>query len=209
MTQIDKLLARAQTHKGFLDGTEKDIACLRQKLSSKEEELKQLIDHHTDMQWCFEYLDTLVKTESNRFIDKLEDLLNYAVSVIFDDRSYEIKIITDDNKRASIKLCYDEDDNRIEADIHMCGGGIRSVVGIIIQLFMLFHYGVEKILVADEAFSQISSEYLENLFTLLSNLSKSNGLKILLITHDSRVMQYASKRYTIKDGKAIKVGDNN
>ena len=203
MITIDKLVARAQTHKGFVDGTRNDVIRLRTDIDKKENNLNNLIEHHKDMQWCYQYLDSLIKADSNRFISKLESLLNDAMESIFNDYDYKIKIVTDDSKRAQIRLCYNEGEEQIESDIHLCGGGIRSVVGVVIQIFMLFHYGVEKILIADEAFSQISSEYLERVFSFLDILSTSNNLKILLVTHDSRVLEYASKQYVVEDGHAI------
>ena len=100
---------------------------------------------------------------------------------------------------------YDDDNgNRISPDIKDCGGGIRTVVGLLLQIFFLFHYNVEKILIIDEGLSQVSSEYLPNLFGLVDALAKKNHLKVLLITHDSRMTEYASRQYIV-DGNSAKL----
>ena len=38
---------------------------------------------------------------------------------------------------------------------------------------------------------------------LIQEMSEKKGLKILLITHDTRIVSYADKVYEIVDGKAI------
>ena len=202
MEPIKKLVDKAQKHKGLLEGTETDVQRLRLELEKKEQELQALTVWYGDMTCAYKYLDTLVKEESGRFISRLEGILNYGLKTIFDDRDYRAKIVVDDGKRAAIHLVYeDEDGNQISPDVKDCGGGIRTVVGLLLQVFFLFHYKVEKLLIVDEGLSQVSSEYLPNLFGLLDELAKKNHLKVLLITHDSRMTEYASKQYVVEANK--------
>ena len=203
MSKLDDLYSIAQQHKGFLDGTGADIARIRKDLSIREDGLAKLQQLHSDMDWCYRYLSALVKDESGRFIAKLQEILNYGVKTIFDDRDYSIEIVVEEGKRASVHLAYDDEDgNYISPDIRDCGGGIRTVVGVLMQVFFLFHYNVEKLLVIDEGLSQVSDAYLPNLFGLLDELAKKNSLKVLLITHDRRMTGYASAQYVVEDGEA-------
>ena len=206
MKQINKLVAQAQQHNGLIEAIRQDVSRLLENLVANNTELERINKRHGDMVWSYQYLDTLVKTESNRFISRLEELLNYGVSVIFNDRDYRLKIVIEEDKRASIHLLFtDEDGNEISPDIRDCGGGIRTVIAVIMQIFFLFHYQVEKVLIIDEGLSQISSEYLPNLFSLLDEIARNNGLKILLITHDSRMMEYATNTYVVDNHEARKV----
>ena len=203
MTRIGDLFITAQQHKGFLDGTERDIHRLEQELKNKEAELKEIILHKADLEWSYKYLDALVKVESERFIRKLEDILNYAMQVIFYDRDYSIQIKVEDNKRASIHLVYkDEDGNEISPDVKDVGGGVRTVIGVVLQIIFITCYDVERILIVDEGFSQLSENYSPKLFGLLDELSKTYGLKVLLITHDANIEQYADKSYVIENHKS-------
>ena len=61
----------------------------------------------------------------------------------------------------------------------------------------------EPILFVDEGFSQVSSQYLPNLFSIIQEVTKKNGLKLLLVTHDTRILKYADRRYEIQNGIAI------
>lgn len=209
MSRLDTLHAAAERHKGLLDGTKADIERLRRSIAEKENELILLQQHHKDMDWSYRYLDALVKAESGRFIGRLQEILDYGVKTIFDDRDYRVRIVVEDNKRASIHLVYkDEEGNEISPDIRDCGGGVRTVIGILAQVFSLFNYNVEKLLVIDEGLSQLSSNYLPNLFGLLDELAKENHLKVLLITHDDRMTEYASRQYIVEDHKVKEISGN-
>ena len=209
MSNLEKLVTSAQRHKGFLDGIQKDILRIRGELAQKEMALEQMQKHLTDMNWCYNYLDLLVKSESNRFITRLEELLDYGIKTIFYDRNYSIRVVVEDNKRVSIHLVYtDEDGNEITPDIKDCGGGVRTVVGVLLQIFFLFHYDSEKILIVDEGFSNVSSDYLPNLFGLIAELAEKNSLRILLITHDDRMKGYANRHYIVT-GHEVRLANNN
>ena len=202
MHKPNDLFLLAQKHKGLLDGTKQDIVRIRQELDAKEASLKVMREHRADMEWAYNYLDALVKNESNRFIKELEELLNSSVQTIFAERDYSVEIVVEDNKRASIHLKYvDEDGNEISPDVKDCGGGIRTVIGIILQVYFIFYSDVERVIFVDEGFSQVSSDFLPQLFGLLDELCKNNGLKLCLVTHDSRIMEYADKNYVVENNR--------
>ena len=203
MHSLNDVFLSAQKHKGFLDGTAQDVERIHKELADKEVSLKSMQEHRKDMDWAYNYLDVLVKNESNRFINQLQELLDSSVKAIFVDRDYSIEIRVEENKRASIHLVYeDEEGNLISPDVKEVGGGIRTVIGIILQTYFIFYSGVERIIFVDEGFSQVSSDFLPPLFSLLDELCKNNGLKLCLITHDSRIMEYADKNYIVENGKS-------
>lgn len=202
----DTLLEKAINHKAMIDAYRKDIANNKYMIEQKGKELKDLNSLYQTTQFSYEYLNKLVKEESSKFIKKLNDVLDYGVKTIFDDCNYSIEIRVSDNNKATIHLVYDDENgNKIDPIIQNVGGGIRTVVGLLMQIFFIFHYKTEPIIFCDESLSQISSAYLPNTFSLIDELAKKNGLKILLITHDERFIKYADKRYMIADGRAVEV----
>ena len=54
--------------------------------------------------------------------------------------------------------------------------------------------------------SQLSSTYVPSFLGLVEELAKKNGLRIVLITHDSRFLSYADKRYEVKNGTVTVLG---
>lgn len=199
---IDELLKKAITHKAVLDTAKKDIAnnsIMIQELTTKVKELNKSI---IDTKYISNYLDTLIKEESNKFIKNLNGMLDYGVKTIFDDCEYSIEIRVQDNK-ATIHLVYDDENgNKLEPDIKNCGGGIRTVVGYLMQVAFITHYRLEPIMFIDEGLSQLSSQYIPNFMELIRMMAEKNSLKVVLITHDDRFIDYATKHYEVKHGKA-------
>jgi hypothetical protein len=206
MSDFTDVVRKAISHKATLDTNRKDVKDNTILISKREEELKNVNEIYRVTKWSYSYLDTLVKEESGKFIKRLNDILDYGVKTIFYDCDYSVEIRVSDNNKATIHLVYDDDEgNKLEPDIQSCGGGIRTVIGLLLQVFFIFHYRVEKIIMIDEGLSQVSSQYLPNLFSLINELAVKNGMKILLITHDNRMLPYGTSHWEIQDGKAIKV----
>ena len=206
MRNFNEVVRNAISHKATLDASRKDVKDNSILIKKREEELENVNEVYRVTKWSYSYLDTLVKEESGKFIKRLNEILDYGVKSIFFDCQYSIEIRISENNKATIHLVYDDEEgNKLDPDIQSCGGGIRTVVGILMQIFFIFHYRVEKLIMVDEGFSQVSSAYLPNLFSLISELATKNGLKILLITHDNRMLPFGIKQYEIDGGKAILV----
>ena len=52
----------------------------------------------------------------------------------------------------------------------------------------------------DEAYSNISKEYISNFFDFISKLCDKLNFTVILITHDERFIEYANKVYEISNG---------
>ena len=52
----------------------------------------------------------------------------------------------------------------------------------------------------DEAFSQVSDQYIPYLNQLLSGLKEAYGMIIVLITHDPRFSELADRTYDVSNG---------
>jgi len=203
------VMNQAISHKAKLENIQKDYDDNLSRIMKNQADLSMLIGLYNTTTTALEYLETLIKEESTKFIKKIRDILDYGVKTIFYDEDYSIDIMTVEDRTSIHLITKDEFENVINPDIKNCGGGIRSCVGIILQLYFLFHYKAEPIIFVDEGFSQVSSQYIPYLMGLLQELSERNGLKILLITHDVRMMSYADKVYTVESGKAVLRKDTN
>lgn len=204
--EFNDLVRKAISHKASVDSAGRDIRDNEIVLAKREKELENVKLVFQTTKFAYAYLDQLVKEESGKFIKRLNEILDFGVKTIFDDCDYSIEIRVSENSKATIHLVYDDDDgNKLSPDIQICGGGIRTVVGVLMQIFFIFHYKTEPILFVDEGFSQVSSQYLPNLFSLIGEMCEKNGLKVLLVTHDERMIPYATKRYEIQNGKAKEI----
>jgi len=142
----------------------------------------------------------------DKSIGFLKELINSALRFIFYDKNYEIAIELEDKrgtKGLSFKL--KDLDNDFEVSLkNGCGNGVRSVISAILNIFALVNKGKE-FLEVDEKYSYISTEYLPNFFTFLNRICQEKGLRISIVTHDVRFLQYANKIYRISDGRVEEV----
>ena len=182
MIDTKDMVSKATRHKSMIDTNKKDIKDNLILIKNKKEQLNNLISVLDDTKLSFTYLDELIKQESNKFIDRLNDMLNFGVQTIFFDCDYNIEVRIKDNK-ASIYLKYTEEETgvNVESDILNCGGGIRTVIGFLLQVYFIFY---------------------TKFFGLINELSEKNDLKVLLITHDDRFTEYAKVNYEIRNGKS-------
>lgn len=187
MISFEDILSKAISHKASIDSAKMDIRDNKVLIQKELEKLQSLTVSNQVTKFSYSYLDALVKEESGKFIKNLTDILNYGVQTIFYDCDYSIDIRVSDTNKATIHLLYeDENGNKLSPDIQNCGGGIRSTIGILLQTYFVFLYKAEPIIFIDEGLSQISSQYVPPVFSLLDELAEKNDLKILLVTHDTR-----------------------
>ena len=207
MNSIEEMLQRSISHKAKLDASRKDVKDNNIMISEKSKELKNLNELSRITKYSCNYLDTLIKEESGKFIKKLNAILDYGVKTIFFDCDYSVEIRVSDKDKATIHLVYDDTDTgvKLEPDIKNCGGGIRTAISTLMQVFYILYFRTEPILFVDEGFSQLSDIYVPRMFGLLNELALKNNFRLLLITHDQRFIQYANKRYEIKNGNAVEI----
>jgi DNA repair exonuclease SbcCD ATPase subunit len=201
--EVSMLFNKAMQHKAKLENTLIDYNDTLSKIDKCQKDLLILNEMLKTTTIAHEYLEALIKEESLKFVRKIKDILDYGVKSIFFDEEYSIDIRNNEDKTTIHLITTDEEGNKISPDIKDCGGGIRTVVGIMLQLYFIFHYKSERIIFIDEGFTQVSSIYIPYLMGLLQEMSEKNGLKIMLITHDTRFMSYADKVYEIIEGKSV------
>jgi energy-coupling factor transporter ATP-binding protein EcfA2 len=84
------------------------------------------------------------------------------------------------------------------------GMGVKCVISAILHIYFL-QCKNSKILLLDEAYSNISKEYVADFFDFLYKLCEKLQFKIVLITHDERFVDYANKVYRIDQGRVLEL----
>lgn len=147
------------------------------------------------------FIDDLINKFSETSLKKLEDLLTLGVQRIFQDRDYRVEIKVSEKRSAKCAELYLIDSGHSFLMRDSCvAGGILVVVGFLIQVFYVANLDVAKILFLDEALSNISTQYLDNFFAFVKELSTQIGLTVVLITHDTRFLEYADRLYKVGGG---------
>lgn len=174
---------------------------LRNTIASMEKQYTDLFHNKSVLEEAKPYIDTLIERFSVTALKKLEDLLTLGLQRIFQDRDYKVEIRVSEKRSAKCAEIYLLDSGHafLMRDSAVAGG-ILVVVGFLIQAFYVANLDVSKILFLDEALSNISTQYLDNFFSFVKELSRQIGLTVILITHDTRFLEYADRLYKVNNG---------
>lgn len=183
---------------------------LQQLDDTKQQYNNSLVDLQNILkdQQCYEHsIDVLKKMMdqlSKSQIQHLSDLLNSSVQSIFFDRQYSIELnVTELRNQNQLKILLHEDtpDGHIVSDINDNGYGLKGIIGFILQCYFIIYYKQDPILFLDEAFGNLSSQYLPYLKALIQSLTNKYGFRFILITHDERLMEMADRTYRVRLGE--------
>lgn len=193
------------SYKTYKNSEAKYIETAEKLLQAKEKVLVQ--------EASIKVLREIIDIMSKEFIDSIVDLMTYALQTIFYDMNYSVKILLKESrnsKQAEILLVdKKEDGSIIESPIpDNCGGGITSVLGLVLQVFFIQYFKLNKILIIDEGLSQISNAYIKPTMEFMKTLSEQRDFKFMFICHDPRFIKYADYQYEMVHGKLKEVDVN-
>lgn len=203
-SKYDSLYNKAIVKKSNLELQQAQLDTLKDKYNTSLKELQQMLqDQHTYEQ-SIEILKRMMDQLSRSQINHLTDLLNSSVQSIFFDRQYSIELqVTELRNQNQLKILLHEDttDGHIISDINDNGYGLKGIIGFILQCYFIIYYKQEPILFLDEAFGNLSSQYLPYLKALVNSLTNKYGFRFVLITHDERLMELADRTYRVTLGE--------
>lgn len=166
--------------------------------------LQKLLQDQQTYEQSIDILKKMMDNLSRSQINHLSDLLNSSVQSIFFDRQYSIELqITELRNQNQLKILLHEDtpDGHVVSDINDNGYGLKGIIGFILQCYFIIYYKQEPILFLDEAFGNLSSQYLPYLKSLIVSLTNKYGFRFILITHDERLMELADRTYRVRLGE--------
>lgn len=198
LNQLDKLSAEVGFLSGFIGEKEDQVNHLRETIDNCE---KKTILFAKSM----EVMKKLIELMSSKGIENLKKLLSFGLKTIFNDRDYAVEIEISERgnvKTAEFFLEEIKDGERIKVRLRdAAGGGIQTVVALIMMIYFIISLELRRLIILDEALSQVSDTYVENLFKFMKQTSDELGFKFLLVTHDPRFLEYADRIYRMKMGR--------
>lgn len=156
-----------------------------------------------------EVMKKLVEKMSEKGIGKLKKLLAFGMAAIFEDKNYSIDI--DISERGDVKTAefylikVENGVTRKERLRDSVGGGIQTVVSVILRIYFIIVLKQRRFVGLDESLTQLSDIYLEAFFSFLRRTIDELGFKYLWITHDPRFVGYADRLYKVQEGVYNKV----
>lgn len=208
MTDFDVLERKVSQAERALDreiGEAKALARQIQKVSLEAENLELKVKA------CEEAVTVLNSFADQRQHDvqrQVEGLVSHGLRTIFDDE-LSFHIVSETKARRSevrFVIRSKVGDEEIETSIlDARGGGVAAVAGFLLRLIvMLLQPGVRRLMVLDETFGQVSSDYELKLVEFVRQLVDQSGAQIVLITHKAieEWTEVADKayRFTLRGG---------
>lgn len=128
-----------------------------------------------------------------------EQLANMAIESIF-GLPYKVRYSIEESKFVLDRGEFCVDLSKAE------GGGLQTVVSFVFGLYLVIKQGCRRLMFFDEAFTQISDEYLPAFLSFVDNVCKDLGFDILLVTHDERIsLDSVNRAYFVSDGVCTRI----
>lgn len=176
-------------------------------LEKKERELKECLDEIALHKLAYAQLDEIIHKSNEQYIGKIEKLLNKSIKTIFYDENYAVKVISENKKLVFELIDYsntDEEGNPLQVDLDdACGGGVITVIGFTLQLFIIEVLNLNKIIFIDEGFMALSDTYRPLFYDFINEFCQNTGMKILLVSHDELIKEKCVQEVEIEHGKAV------
>lgn len=174
------------------ESLQNQVVSLEEKSESTEQSIKVI-------QETREYYRKTIDEIYSKSIGELENTLNAAISYIFEDKDYVLRLSLEDKRGKSLQLDLEDSKGNAISIKDGVGMGVRTIISAILQIFYLSSKN-SKVLFVDEKYSYISESYVQKFFEFLSKLCKDSGFKLIIISHDPRFFEYADSVISVNDG---------
>lgn len=192
-------LEKARTLRGSvvsrLDSVQKDISRLEAEgilLDAVETFIRQLIDQEVTVG-----------------VQAVEQLQTEGLQAVFDDQDIRVRAQVEVQRgKVSVDLLtVQKHSDGLEVEglsNDAFGGAVSTVQSVLLRLIIVMRRGLRPVLLLDESLPAFDANYVTNMGSFLSTLCKRLNVDILLVSHNSAMVDAADKAYRIvkKDGHA-------
>lgn len=140
-------------------------------------------------------LKHLVEKLAKKDLNKMDQLVTYGLNTVFPGRDikFETELVEHGNKiKINLKTLYNgslvEPDNK---------SSISVVESFLLRILCIAKLKKAPLLLMDETFAAVGSEYIENISKLISELAKKLKIDILLVTHNPSFQAYSGKSFQL------------
>lgn len=175
-------------------------------IRSTTEELESLTHQIEILTKAQKVVQEMIASYSFEQIKRLEVVVTRCLRTVFFDKELSFEVEIQDKRNVKNVFFYitevvGDRVNRFPLDTASVAGGILVVTSFIIQIYFITFFKLPQIVFLDEAFSQVSDQYIPFLNQLLYGLKDAYGLIVVLITHDPRFSELAERTYEVSNGE--------
>lgn len=188
-----------------LESIDKSISNINTNIDTLEQTYEELQRQQNGIIETRQYYKKAIDIIYERSIGELKSVIDSALSYIFYDKNLEIEIELSDKRGKSITFIIKSNGKRVNLRRGM-GMGVKCVISCILHMYYL-QCKNSKYLFLDEAYSNISKEYISNFFDFLNKMCDRLDFTVVWITHDERFIPYANKVYRVDNGLVTLIKD--
>ena len=177
---------------------------LKEELNTQVERKKILKKKIRFADDCIEVFQLLSELKKKQVKKKIEGLITKGLRTIFERDDYRF-VIEMEQKRGVMTarpLLYSKfgKEEFVSEIIEGHGGGVVNVVSFILQVIVLLAIRpkLERILVCDEPFENVSKEYLSNVAEFMRYLADLTKMQFVMITHKPEFLEVANKKFEVR-----------
>lgn len=186
---IEKVLNDKSTLINQAYGRYKEVNTRVDLLSS---EIKELQEKSISLDKAVAFISRFADQREDSVYRFIEDIVSKGLTDVFEEELKLIIVQKMVGKRLELKfrLVSVYGDEQVETDILSArGGGVAAVTGFLLRVVIILllsgSEGVSRFIALDEAFGQVSSNYVSNVAALLRGLADEYGIQFILVTHDA------------------------
>jgi DNA repair ATPase RecN len=168
-------------------------------LQERQTELTGQIEHLNQEDVLLEKVGELFKHLLNKYVYEYAESFSRIVteglqSIYFDqDVKFDIEV---EQKRGKVYANFVTEQNGVRANpLESFGGGVASVVSLLLRILVLLKADLARYLVLDEALGALSTEYVETCGDFLRKLCDELDVNILLVTHNADFVDQSDNAY--------------
>lgn len=150
----------------------------RKALTVAEDRLANLLEAQTILQ-------KIAQTVQQQAHDRIAAVVSRCLSAVFAEEAYEFRIAFERKRgRTEARLVFVRDGHELSPR-SSSGGGVIDVAAFALRLacLMLSRPSLRRLIVLDEPFRFVSSEYRPQLKAMLETLAKEMDVQFVLVTH--------------------------
>jgi len=177
-SQIDQLLYRIQ-----------ETTIVHKQLLKKSEDLEKEI---TDLESETRILDKVVELFKHLLDDlivdnvkKVEDLVTYGLKVAFPDQDLKFEAQVKRGKgKIGLEFKTIKNGQIVGEVLETFGGSIATIESFLLRLIVIIKLSLRRIIILDESFNAVDSEYSSNVSKLLREMCEKLNFDMLLVTQN-------------------------
>lgn len=162
--------------------------------------IKQLENEKARLLKAVGIIDRCIQIISANGIGKIESIVSDGLRRVFDDPTLSLVVEKKAQARGNVYRLLVSNGGDPYDPMNSYGGGVVNVIGLLLRLILIKRFKLAKLIVLDEQFNGVSSDYLPTVSALLKTLTDKHGYTILAVTHQPILADAADSIYQVRCG---------